>query len=344
MTALQWEDLKRSVSGRNTATPLVAFIIDSPWLPGFYGIKTIEYFNSGEMWFAANKKAIEIFPDIIFLPGFWSEYGMCTEPSAFGSKCIWQDNDLPHAGKIISDLSDIRNLKQPDPRTEGLLPSVIKRLREHQGDIQAMGHDIRFAIARGPLNIASYLMGTTELMMAMITHPEEIHRLLRIITDFTTDWLQYQKSVFTTIDGIFILDDIVGFVGNNECLEFVVPYLTEIYRSFNASIRFFHNDASGLICSKYLDRMGINLFNFSHEHTFQEIQELTGGNIALMGNLPPRDVLSAGSPEEVKNGVHKMVKSADSPMRIIWSCGGGMPMDVSQENIQIFYNTIVNLF
>ena len=90
--------------------------------------------------------------------------------------------------------------------------------------------------------------------------------------------------------------------------------------------------------------MGINLFNFSHEHTFQEIHELTGGNIALMGNLPPRDVLSAGSPEEVKNGVHEMVKSAGSPMRIIWSCGGGMPMDVSQENIQIFYNTVVNLF
>jgi len=23
----------------------------------------------------------------MFLPGFWSEYGMCTEPSAFGARC-----------------------------------------------------------------------------------------------------------------------------------------------------------------------------------------------------------------------------------------------------------------
>ena len=31
----------------------------------------------------------------MFLPGFWSEYGMCTEPSAFGAKCVWYENAFP---------------------------------------------------------------------------------------------------------------------------------------------------------------------------------------------------------------------------------------------------------
>jgi len=344
MTEAQWNDLKGAVNGRTERKPIVAFIIDSPWLPGFSGINTLAYYSSGEKWFNANKKAIETFPDISFLPGFWSEYGMCTEPSAFGSKCIWHESNLPHADKIISDISKIQNVKKPDPRTDGLLPFISQRLLEYQPQIQKLGHNIRFAIARGPLNIASFLMGTTEFMMATIMNPEEIHKLLRVITDFTIDWLQYQKELFPDIDGIFILDDIVGFVGDAECKEFVVPYLTEIFHSFESSIRFFHNDAPGLVSSKYLEKIGVNLFNFSHEHTFDEIIALTGRNITLLGNLPPRDVLAAGSRTDVEDGVREMVQSAGEAQNIVWSCGGGVPPNVSTENIHTFYNTVVNLF
>lgn len=343
MTESQWNDLKEVVRGNTTRHDLVAFIIDSPWLPGFNGINTLDYYSSGDKWFKANKKAIDTFPDIIFIPGFWSEFGMCTEPSAFGSKCIWHQSNLPHAERIISDISDIQNIKKPDPRTDGLLPFVSQRLLEYQPKIQKMGHEIRFAIARGPLNIASFLMGTTEFMMATIMNPEEIHQLLRVITDFTIDWLQYQKELFSEIDGIFILDDIVGFVGDAECKQFVVPYLSEIFHSFESSIRFFHNDAAGLVSSPYLERIGVNLFNFSHEHTIEEIRNLTGPNITLLGNLPPRDVLAAGNPAAVEAGVREMVQSAGKVKNVIWSCGGGIPPNVSPENIHTFYNTVVNL-
>lgn len=343
MTEAQWNTLKETVNGRTNKKPIVAFIIDSPWLPGFYGINTLEYYSSGEKWFNANRKAIETFPDIVFLPGFWSEFGMCTEPSAFGSKCIWHESNLPHADKIISDISEIHNIKKPDPRTDGLLPFVTQRLLEYQPQIQKLGHNIRFAIARGPLNIASFLMGTTQFMMGTVMNPEEIHKLLRLITDFTIDWLQHQKELFPDIDGIFILDDIVGFVGDAECKEFVVPYLTEIFRSFEASIRFFHNDAPGLVSSPYLEKIGVNLFNFSHEHTFNEIRDIAGSNITLLGNLPPRDVLAAGNKIDVENSVREMVQSAGNTQKIVWSCGGGVPPNVSMENIHTFYNTVVNL-
>jgi uroporphyrinogen decarboxylase len=343
MTESQWNNLKEAIAGKTTRQDLVAFIIDSPWLPGFNGISTLEYYSSGEKWFQANVKAIETFPDIIFLPGFWSEFGMCTEPSAFGSKCIWHQSNLPHAERIISDISDIHNIKKPDPRTDGLLPFVSQRLMEFRPRIQKMGHEIRFAIARGPLNIASFLMGTTEFMMATVMNPEEAHKLLSVITDFTIDWLQYQKKLFPEIDGIFILDDIVGFVGDAECKAFVVPYLSEIFHAFESSIRFFHNDAAGLVSSPYLEKIGVNLFNFSHEHTIKEISELTGPNIALLGNLPPRDVLAAGNPDDVKTAVQAMIRSADDITNVIWSCGGGIPPNVPSENIHTFYNTIVNL-
>jgi len=87
MTENQLNLLYDVIDGNNNRHE-VGFIIDSPWLPGWYNISIMDYYTSDELWFSANKKAVETFPDVIFLPGFWSEYGMCTEPSAFGARCI----------------------------------------------------------------------------------------------------------------------------------------------------------------------------------------------------------------------------------------------------------------
>lgn len=343
MTQEQWQLFLDVIEGKNTGTQPVGFIIDSPWLPGWAGISTLDYYASGTRWFEANKKAIETFPDVMFLPGFWSEYGMCSEPSAFGAKQIWNQFNLPHADKIIFETDDIKKIKKPNPQTDGLLPFILQRLNEFEPQIKAMGHEIRFAIARGPLNIASFLMGTTEFMMALVMQPEESHHLLKVISDFTVDWLQLQKEMFPTIEGILVLDDIVGFIGDDECREFAVPYLKRIFEAFESKVRFFHNDAPGLISTPYLKEVGVNLFNFSFEHSINEIRKLAGPEIALIGNLPPRDVLAAGSPEKVALDTRKMWHEVEDKNRIVWSCGGGMPQDVSTENIQAFINTIKEL-
>jgi uroporphyrinogen-III decarboxylase len=171
MTNEQWDRLLKTVRGETPDKPVTGFIIDSPWIPGWAGVSTLDFYSSEETWFQTNKKAIETFPDTIFLPGFWSEFGMCSEPSAFGAKMVWNEYNLPHADKIISDISEVGSLKIPNPKTDGLLPFIIQRLLNYQKPIRDMGHDIKFAIARGPLNIASFLMGTSELMLGFMMDP-----------------------------------------------------------------------------------------------------------------------------------------------------------------------------
>ena len=89
-------------------------------------------------------------------------------------------------------------------------------------------------------------------------------------------------------------------------------------------------------------KMGVQLFNFGFEHTMKEIRELAGPEIALTGNLPPRDVLAVGTPEQVKIETEKMVHDFGDKNRVICSCGGGMPPSASTENIPIFKETIEN--
>ncbi|MGD0341905.1 MAG: uroporphyrinogen decarboxylase family protein [Bacteroidales bacterium] len=337
-----WEDLLKLVEGKKLNYSPAGFIIDSPWIPGWYGISTIDYYSSDDLWLKANLKAINTFSDAWFIPSFWSEYGMCTEPSAFGARMIFLPKSLPHAEKIIKSIEEVESLPQPNVKSDGLLPFMINRLKHNEKAINDADHQIRFAIARGPMNIASFLMGTTEFMMALAMDPEGVHKLLKKITDFICDWLSWQKECFPSIDGILILDDLMGFVGEAEFQEYAIPYFKRIFSATGAKVRLLHNDADGLITAKHLKDMGVNLFNFSFNHSMGEIRSLAGPEVILLGNIPPRDVLAGGTPRQVDEAVKKAFGEIKNYDRIIWSAGGGMPPDVKSVNIRAFLEAVKN--
>jgi len=334
MTDEQWDKLLAVIDGELVEPMPVGLIIDSPWLPGWAGISTLDYFSSEGMWFEANLKAVRRFPEVMFLPGFWSEFGMCTEPSAFGSKCCWQEDEPPFARKVAAGIAQVADLVKPDPKTDGLLPFVLNRLKHYRRQIEQAGHAIKFAVTRGPLNIASFLLDSTEFLIAIRTDPDRAHKLLGTVTDFIIDWLALQADTFSSIDGVLILDDIVGFLGPEDFKAAALPYLTRIFKSLDVAVRFFHNDAGGIVCAPYLEQMGVNLFNFSYEHKLAEMKELTSNAVTLLGNIPTRDVLAAGTPADVRDSVRAALEGVKDKSRIILSCGGGMPGGVSTENIE----------
>jgi uroporphyrinogen-III decarboxylase len=333
MNDSQWNTLVSTVRGEQQPVLPAGFIIDSPWLPKWAGHTILDYFTDDSVFLEANLKAVREFPDVLFLPGFWSEYGMCTEPSAFGAVSMWEEDEFPFAKRVLCSAAEVERLEKPNPRKEGLLPFVIKRLQHLEPRIKQAGHQVRFAVARGPLNIASFLMGATEFMTALKTDPERMHHLLAMTTAFLVEWIAYQREGFPSIDGILVLDDIVGFVSRRDFETFGAPYLQQIF-SADVTVRFFHNDAPCKACAPLLPEIGINLLNFGIQHTLTDMKSWTGNRVTLLGNIPPRDVLAAGTPDEVERSVKEMLLALDDPTRLIVSCGGGMPPDVPTENIQ----------
>lgn len=339
MTDKQWEQLCEVVQGGEVEPLPVGFIIDSPWLPGWYGVRILDYVSDNDTWFAANLKAVQDFPDVIFLPGFWSEFGMCTEPSAFGARCAFPADEFPHAHPVPGGLAAIDALEVPDPRKDGLLPFALSRLRLARPKIEAAGHRIRFAVSRGPLNIASYLIGMTDFLSLLMTEPGRAERLLAKITEFVREWLRVQREAFPSIDGVLLLDDIIGFMGEEELKKFAIPYFSELF-SWDVSVKFLHNDAPCRASAPYLPAMGVNLFNMGFEISLNELKGLTRGSVALLGNLPPRDVLASGTIEEVRAATRGLVDSLGDRRRVVLSCGGGMPPGVSSENIAAFVDAV----
>jgi uroporphyrinogen decarboxylase len=217
----------------------------------------------------------------------------------------------------------------------------LNRLKLAQPRIEEAGHKIRFAVARGPLNIASYLMGTTEFLTLMMMDSSKAERLVKKISTFLKEWIALQRETFPTIDGIFLLDDIIGFLGEAEFRTFGLPHFKELFGT-DVSVRFLHNDAPCKVSAPFLPEMGVNLFNMGFDITLNELKTLTGNKVTLLGNIPPRDVLGSGTPVDVTRATTELINSLGDRSRVIMSCGGGMPPGVKSENIEAFIQAVRN--
>ena len=173
----------------------------------------------------------------------------------------------------------------------------------------------------------------------MMMQPEKAEALMKKITLYLKDWLQLQMETFPSIDGILMLDDIIGFMGEEEFRTFGVPYFKELYDT-NVSVKFLHNDAPCKVSAPLLPEIGVNLFNMGFDISLNELKQLTQNRVTLVGNIPPRDVLASGDVAKVTDTTAKLVNSLQDKSRVIFSCGGGMPPGVSSENIQAFINAV----
>ena len=86
------------------------------------------------------------------------------------------------------------------------------------------------------------------------------------------------------------------------------------------------------------------MFNFSFNHSMGEIRELAGPDVILVGNIPPRDVLAGGTPDRCEAAVKKAFGEISDHNSIIWSAGGGMPPDVSNDKYQSIYQCCKKIF
>ena len=101
-----WEQFKKVATGGSVDRVPVALIVDSPWLPSYAGIDTFDYFLLPEVWTRINLQLLTRFPDVAWIPGFWVEYGMAAEPSAFGAKVVWHHDRPPSIAPVRGGLVD----------------------------------------------------------------------------------------------------------------------------------------------------------------------------------------------------------------------------------------------
>ena len=330
----QWEIFKRAARLEKLDRVPMALIIDSPWIPGYLGINHLDFFLDPELWFQSHLKIHQEYPDIIFVPSWWMEYGMAAEPSALGAKIkFWQDN-TPSEYHTLQRIEDIDNLPEYEVETDAFMGLTLHRIRMQRQRILDAGEILPLATSRGPLCTAGFVRSTTEFMFDIVERPEWAHKLIDLCTRLIIDWLKAQVDALgPTVEGIFLLDDIVGFVNEEHYQEFAHPYLKRICDAFPKDwVKIYHNDASIEACLEYLPDAGFNVLNWGKQTDIAEVKARVGDRMCLMGNVNPLEIGVRGTPEEVREATLEVLEKSGGE-GIILSVGGGMSPGMPRENI-----------
>lgn len=334
MNQQKWDLIKRRAQGEELSCPPVALIVDSPWIPGYLKISTIDYISMPEVWLKANLQVERDFPEVIFLPGFWAEVGMAAEPSGFGCKVSLYHEKTPTVHPLISDIAELERITPPNPQTDGYMPLMLNFYKRMEPAVNDAGHVLKMVAARGPLTVATHLMGVSNFLLGAKLEPAKTHELLRITTTLVKDWLQAQGEALKAVEGILVLDDITGFFSEKDYLEFAHPYLLEVFDAFPNCVKMFHNDTDNPVSYKHLPKLGIQIFNFTHLQPIAKVRELVGPEICLMGNVPPLGVLAQGSREAVLESARACLAETNGGKGLLLSAGGGVSPGTPGDNIR----------
>lgn len=337
----QWEVFKKAARLEKLDQIPMAMIIDSPWIPGYVGVSHMDFFLDPNVWFESHLKIHREFPEVIFVPGWWMEYGMAAEPSALGAKIkFWQDN-TPSEYHTLYHLEDLEQFPEYEVEADAFMGMTLHRIRMQKQRVWDTGEIMPIVTSRGPMCTAGFVRSTTDFMIDLVERPEGAHKLLDLCTRLIIDWLKAQeKAIGRDVEGIFILDDIVGFVNEEHYQEFCHPYLKRICDAFPKDwVKIYHNDASIEACLEYLPDVGFNVLNWGKQTDISDVIARVGDRMCLMGNVNPLEIGVRGTPEEVREATLDVLEKSGGK-NIILSVGGGTSPGMPRQNVRAMLDAL----
>jgi uroporphyrinogen decarboxylase len=238
-------------------------------------------------------------------------------------------------------MADFKNFTPPDLDAPGRFDEIKWAVREFKGD-KAIGvhlNDI-FSLPR-------YLMGMTNLLMAVALEPELVKALVDMSVDYNLEMAR--RIAKMGVDFVHTGDDIAynrgPFMSPKDFEELFYPGFCRVMGGFK-DLGFMvikHTDGnlwsiidllvdSGIDCLDPIDpQAGMDL---------GEVKEKYGDRIALKGNVDCTHLMSFGEPEEVVEATKKALRQGMPGGGYILSSSNSIHASVKPENYKAMMDTL----
>ena len=179
------------------------------------------------------------------VPSLLVYFGPATTASAFGGELVIRD-DMLHVKPVMHKPEEVYSIAPPDVYTAGLCGKTLERMRFFREATNGM-IPIRCNDTQSPFDVASMVWHYEDLLTACYTNPEEVHYLLRIVTDVCKGFLRAQAEAaghlfaYGWLDlwhhrGVHLADDVAAVVSPVIYKEFIHPYNQEMADEFDGVI------------------------------------------------------------------------------------------------------------
>ncbi|MCU0976960.1 MAG: uroporphyrinogen decarboxylase [Steroidobacteraceae bacterium] len=254
-----------------------------------------------------------------------------TIPHAMDLDLTFEAGEGPRIGKPVRSAADVDRLFVPDPARElkYVVDAVALIRRELAGRVPLIG------FAGSPWTVGTYMVegggskNFAHIKGMMYDAPDTLHRMLDIVTRATTAYLNAQ--IEAGAQAVMVFDTWGGALSPRRYLEFSLDYMARIV---DGLIREREGRRVPVILftkggGEWLDHMaetGCDALGVDWTMDLADARTLTGGRVALQGNLDPC-VLYA-SPEVIRDEVGRVLASFGHGHGHVFNLGHGIHPDI----------------
>ena len=316
------ERLKVSISMGETAITL-------------FGVNTKEYYFDADVMADVEARFWERFqPD-----GASISLTLRGMAEAMGSVMLYRNHCIPSVETPrVHEPKDVYDLKVADPLKDGRLPIVLDALVKLQKRLE--GRSPVGAAMAGPVSVAIAVCGAENFLRWTRRYPEEVRHMMNLITEGNNRYIDELGK--RGIVGLSFSDPVAStdLLGHKQFLEFSLPYFTENVRHGGKVLG---KNPGTHICGhtrgiwEDIVGAGVSAFSLDNVEDLAEAKAAMGDRIAIIGNVPPVNVLNLGKEEDIKKSVAECIlKAHDSPKGFVLGSGCQVPLFTPAENVDAY--------
>jgi len=236
------------------------------------------------------------------------------DAEAFGAAMGKDSTECPPGiqGRLVQSYEDLDELAVPDPTLAGRSPVLLKAvemLANQAGDMPVI------CAMQGPLTLAAQLRGEEELLLDLLTAPEDAVRLLQKATQWGKRFAN--AAIDAGADAIIVLDGTSSgdILGPALYRRFSFPFEYEVFKDVKARVPTMLHICGdiGNSLDLILDS-GADGLSLGQGMDLGWVKERAMGRMAIVGNVSPTTTLLRGTPEEVRAETIKCIlQGADVP-------------------------------
>lgn len=266
-----------------------------------------------------------------------------TVPDAMGLGLYFETGEGPRFKSPVSTVADVQNLPEPDVSDElGYVMRAVKRIRtELAGSVPLIG------FAGSPWTVATYMVegGSSKtyskIKALLYSEPEAADLLMQKIARVTTNYLNAQIEAGAQAVMIFdtwgsVLEPALYQRYSLASMQMIVDGLKREADGRKVPVVLFTKGAGKRL--EAMSHTGCDGLGVDWTTDLAEARKLTGGRVALQGNLDPS--LLYASDEAIRDGVARVLASYGNGSGHVFNLGHGIHPEIDPAKVGVMVDAV----
>jgi uroporphyrinogen decarboxylase len=172
--------------------------------------------------------------------------------------------------------------------------------------------------------ISGGILPYTPLLAAMRFHPQHVHKLLQLMTDFAIEGIKEQEKIVGKATRARLFAHMPTLLNREQYKEFWVPYFQQVAKEVRGAVVVWHNEGKSDHILDLIPRE-IDEWDTYCQTDLRLAKKIVGDRITFVGGIDPIEIMWRGTPADMDAAVKEIIAIAGPGGGLVVGRGGSQP-------------------